>query len=174
MSRQYNKENRVNLDTCALTTKENQNISVSDYNLYNYYYTKDCKCEAFNEHLFENNLVFKDGFGFSSGCKIDDDSVLRLGIDITDQRSRQSLCTTRQFHGGPNLNKGGLIPNIESILTNPQDTTYIKSCIKTSESKTDRFIPLIGCWKDIQSSNNTVYPWTRGGHPTRFDCKIQK
>ena len=172
--KEFRQEGRLGLDNCAFLTKEIQNASISEYNTYNSYFTNDCKCDIFTNYLYDNNLVIKDGFGFSSGCSIDKDSQMRLGQKITHFKDRQPLCE-RTFQGVPNLNKGGLIPNIDTRLKNADDTSDIRNCDKISEKDFNRYQIFIGCpSKHIQNPDNIVYPWVRGGSLSRYDAKYNK
>lgn len=169
--RVYNHENRLTVDNCAQLTKELQNASVNKHQLYNFYYTNDCKCEVLDDFLFDNNMVVKDGYGFTSGCTVDLDSELRLNSAVTHDKDRIQLCT-RWHQGVPNLNKGGLVPNIESRLKNADDTSDIRDCDKIVEKNYDRFIPLVGCLaQGVQNPNYIIEPWTRGGAQTRNEVR---
>lgn len=169
-----NKEGRLYDDNCSLLTKEIQNKNINNYNLDNTYFTKDCDCSIYTNLLYDNNLVIKDGYGFSSGCVIDNDSQLRNNSKNTNQRERELLCP-RSFQGVPNLNKGGFIPNIDSKLRNSDDTTDIKICDNITEKNFNRFQPPVNCLlNEIQNPDNIIYPWVRGGNDTRFNMKINK
>lgn len=170
--KEFRQEGRLGLDNCALLTKEVQNVSIENYNTYNSYFTNDCKCDIFTNYLYDNNLVIKDGYGFASGCSIDNDSKIRLGQKITHYRDRQPLCS-RTFAGVPNLNKGGLIPNIDTRLKNGDDTSDIRNCDKISEKDFNRYQIFTGCAANgIQNAQHIIYPWVRGGNSTRWDIKV--
>jgi hypothetical protein len=167
----YRSENRLTIDNCAQLTKELQNKSVEDRHLMNFYYTNDCKCEVLDDFLFDNNMVVKDGYGFTNGCSVDVDSELRMGAALTHDREKIQLCS-RWDVGGPNINKGGLIPNIESRLKNAEDTSYIRDCDKITEHDYNRWTPLVGCLAPtIQNPDYIVEPWVRGGAHTRNDVR---
>lgn len=169
-----NHENRLSIDRCAQITKELQNKSVLDHSTENFYFTKDCECDAFTDFLFENNMVIKDGFGVATGCKIDVDSELRLNAQWTNEREKNQLCT-RWHQGVPNLNKGGLIPNIETRLKNSDDTSDIRDCDRITERDFDRFIPLVGCMgREVQNPKHIVEPWVRGGLHTRNELRANE
>jgi len=168
----YRSENKLTVDNCAQMTKELENRSVQDRQLYNYYYTNDCKCDIQDDFLFDNNMVVKDGYGFTSGCVVDADSELRInGAGLTHDREKIQLCT-RLNTGGPNINKGGLIPNIDTRLKNGDDTSYIRDCDKISEHDYNRWIPLVGCLgPTIQNPDYIIPPWQWGGAATRLDVR---
>lgn len=169
--RVYNHENRLTVDDCAQISRESQNQSINLYNIENTYYSKDCKCPANSDFVLDNNMTIKDGFGFSSGCAIDTDSDLRLGGKLTNERTKSQL-STRWYQGNPNLNKGGLLPNIDTIMKNGDDTTDIRSCDRIAERDYNRFTPLVGCLAGtIQNPDFIIDPWTRGGDHTRNDVR---
>lgn len=171
MGRVYNHENRLTIDDCAQLGKELQNSSVNNYQLYNHYYTNDCKCDVLDDFLFDNNMVVKDGYGFTSGCVVDVDSELRLNGQVTHDREKIALCS-RWHQGVPNLNKGGLVPNIETRLKNSDDTSDIRDCDRIVERDYNRFVPLVGCLaQGVQNPRHIIEPWTRGGASTRFDVR---
>jgi len=165
-------ENKLTIDNCAQIIKELGNRSIEDRNLYNYFYTNDCKCSIEDDFYFDNNMVVKDGYGFTSGCVVDKDSDLRInGDSLTHDKERIQLCT-RLTTGGPNIDKGGLIPNIETRLKNGEDTSFIRDCDKISEHDFNRFIPLVGCLATtIQNPEFVIEPWIWGGASTRFDVR---
>lgn len=170
----FNHENRLTVDTCAQLQREMQNGSVTDYELYNYYYTNDCRCPVLDEFAFENNMVVKDGYGFLNQCTVDNDSELRLNSKITHDRDRIQLCT-RWHQGVPNLNRGGLIPNIDSRLKNSDDTSDIRDCDRLAERDFDRFTPLVGCLAPtIQNPKHIIEPWVRGGQHTRNEVRTNE
>lgn len=169
----YNLENNLADDNCAQLTKELQNTAISDNQLYNYYFTNDCKCNILDDFLFDNNMVIKDGYGIANSCTIDTDSELRYNSKLTHDREKIQLCT-RWDLGGPNLNKGGLIPNIESKLKNADDTSDIRNCDRIVEHNYNRFTPLVGCLAaTIQNPDYIITPkeWVRGGSMTRNDVR---
>ena len=168
MPRYTNLENRLNDDKCAQINREIGNKSVSDRQLYNFYYTNDCKCEIYDDTLVDNYFTVKDGYGYTSGCVVDVDTELRVNPQMTHDKGKMQLCA-RPFGGGPNLNKGGFIPNIESRLRDSDDTSDIKACDIVSEKS---FIPyswyhLKPCVASVQNPDHIVEPWTRGGEITR-------
>jgi hypothetical protein len=163
----YNHENRLAGDQCALLTRELQNSSIYDRQIYNFYYGHDCKCPVLDDFLYENNMVIKDGYGVTTGCTIDTDSELRINGMCTNEREKAQLCT-RWHQGVPNLNKGGLAPNTEMKIINGDNTSDIKNCDRITEKNFNRFIPLVGCIANtIQNPKHIVEPWTRGGSHTR-------
>ena len=165
----FDDQNKLSQDTCEIEMKNHVNKSISDYLLFNNYF--ECKGnEQKHLHTFVTdniNLHYKDGFGFTSPCFIDDDSLLRNKAIMTNDRERTFLCT-RWYTAVPNLGKGGFIPNIESRLKQGEDTSDIKDCMRVTERDFNRFIPLRSCLANaIQNPDNIVEKWTRGGDFTR-------
>lgn len=165
---QFNEANRLTEDRCAILTKELQNRSMTDYFLTNLYSTADCKDDDIREFTIENpNLRYRDGFGNVNACTVDQDSELRNNSKLTNFREKEQLCT-RWYQASPNIGKGGLIPNIESRLKSPEDTSDIKDCDILAERNFNRFIPMIGCLSgSIQNPENIILPFERGGKFTR-------
>jgi hypothetical protein len=162
---------RLNDDVCALKNKNLINSSINDNDLYNYYFNKNCDCPVLDEIAMENNFTVREGYGYTSGCTVDKDSELRLNSRVTHDRSRQQLCS-RTYGGVPNLNKGGLIPNIETRLKNADDTSDIRNLDKIMEKSFVplSFVPMIDCLsKTIQNPENIIPEWRWGGNDTRQD-----
>jgi hypothetical protein len=168
MPRYTNLENRLTDDKCSQELKEFGNKSINDYNTFNYYFTHDCKCDMFDNVLYDNNFTIRDGYGYASGCTIDSDTDMRLNGALTHQKGRIQLCT-RVFEAVPSVNKGGLIPNVESRLKNGDDTSDIRSCDRVTEHSFIplKFYPLKPCVAAVQDPKHIVEPWTRGGSATR-------
>jgi hypothetical protein len=166
-----NFENKTSSDDCAQMTREHQNKSMNHFFLDN---VRGCECtEALgNSPLYlENNMIIKDGYGYTGVCGVDNDSDLRLKSMNTNPRSRTNSCI-RWDQGLPNLNKGGLIPNIDTNMKNGRDTSYIRSCDRLAEKDFERFVPLTGCLAStIQNPDYIVEPWIRGGSETRNDVR---
>jgi hypothetical protein len=169
--RVYNLENSLNDDKCAMVNREFVNKSVNDYSLYNNFFTSQCDTETnekMNEFMFDNpNLRFRDGYGFLNSCTVDLDSALRNDSRLTHDKTKVQLCT-RWNKAVPGLDKGGLIPNLESRLRDSEDTSVIKNCSRISEMDYNRYTPLVGCIAPtIQNDNHIILPFTRGGDITR-------
>lgn len=169
--RPFDEENLLSQDDCALLTKSLVNKSVEDYTFFNNYFTASCKpkdVEKMNEFVVANpNLRFKDGYGVSTSCVIDNDSELRNNGKLTNDRERTPLCS-RWYTAVPNLGRGGLIPNIESRLKYNGDTSDIRECDRVTEKDFNRFIPLPSCLAGtVQNPENIIEKWTRGGEITR-------
>lgn len=172
--RYTNLANRLNDDTCTQASKKLLNDSIIDNRLDNFYYNKDCDCSALDEIAMENNFVIKEGYGNSSGCTIDADSDMRFNSAVTHDKGRIQLCS-RTYQGVPNLNKGGLIPNVESRLKNADDTSDIRNLDKVMEKTFNSFTPMLACLnQNIQNTQNIIPQWQWGGAHTRQDMVSNK
>ena len=169
MPKYLNLENGLNNDICARQQKDLQNTSITNHELYNYFYTHDCKCELFTDTVLDNNLIAKDGYGYANACTVDADSELRYNSKLTHGKEKSQLCE-RWALGVPNINKGGLNANVESRLLSSDITT--EPCNKLSEKS---YIPytfynMVPCLENnIQNPEHIIENWTRGGSSTRQD-----
>jgi hypothetical protein len=169
--RSFSLEHRIGGDKCALAARDLQNSSTQNYKLFNYYPTNIPNCGASVEKLqdfaSDNYMTIREGYGFTNACRVDEDSKLRNGGVITNERYKVQL-NSRVYHAVPNLARGGFVPTTESKLTQGEDTAQKRSCDVLSEVSIDRFIPLLPCLKDtVQDANHIVPTWTWGGEPTR-------
>lgn len=161
---------RVSDDSCALVTRELQNRSMGDYQLYNSYVTAECKRDKqeFDTFVSQNpNLRYKDGFGFLNGCVVDTDSEMRNGAKFTNEKEKSQLCT-RWHQAVPSYNKGGLIVNVDTRMKFAEDTSAIRDCMKVSEKDFDRFTPLTPCLaSSVQDPKHIIPQFVRGGSSSR-------
>jgi hypothetical protein len=168
--RVFELENNLGSDDCTMVNREFVNKSVNDYNLYNMFFTSDCKKDnlQMKQFMTDNpNLHYRDGYGYTNACVVDMDSELRNDSKITHDKTKIQLCS-RWNTAVPNLGKGGLIPNIESRLKSQDDTSINKDCSKIAERNFDRFTPLIGCiGPTIQDPKHIIMDQIRGGDITR-------
>jgi hypothetical protein len=171
MKRIFDLEHRPHSDACAIEARDAQNKSLNEYRLFNPYSTSSTKCDDAESKIKEfttvNHTTYKDGYGNANACRIDADTTMRLGAQITNERYKVPL-NTRLFTAVPNLSRGGLAPEVESRLTQGQDTQVKKSCDNLGGIQIDRFVPLLPCLKDTIQNPETIVPkWTWGGEPTR-------
>jgi len=172
--RKFTQEHRIGADECAQTARELQNRSVDDYWLFNSFATNAQSCDkatAAEEHvrsfMADNYVNYRDGYGVANSCHVDDDSKLRHGQVMTHDKSRMQLFT-RTFQAVPDFAHGGLIPNVESRLTQGDQVSDHRSCGVLAEVNYNRNIPLIGCLaENVQNPNHLIPAWTWGGDPTR-------
>lgn len=147
-------------DKCAILTKDLQNKSQENYNLENFYYTKNCNpCSLTNNDFLLNNLNLhaKDGYGNVNNCTVDIDTELKLS-QLVHPKGKDILCT-RWDQAVPSLDMGGLIPNIESRLKSPEDTSSLRDCCPIVEKDFDRWIPLQQCYaSQVQNPEHIVAP----------------
>lgn len=145
--RYYDSGNRLAQDACALVSRDEENESVIDYNLTNFYATP-CSRKRDQVTRFmasQPNLNSVEGYGVMP-CSIDSDSQLR-NIPLTHGRSRMQL-GSRTFQAIPDLARGTSVPCVESRLQQGENT-YITSrvCDKYAEKQFARFETLMNpCW----------------------------
>lgn len=163
--RYFDVGNRLTQDSCALKTRDNENKSMMDYRLYNPFNIDQCekKIEKLNALVAENpNLRFRDGYGHTVPCMIDQDSMLRNEAKVTNTREKQPL-NTRFFHAVPDVSHGAFIPNTESMLKlGGVDSTHERQCDRLAEKNFNRFVPLSECVDTFVRTQAEVTPnWTR-------------
>ena len=170
-------EHREGGDKCIQDSRDFQNNYVNEYNTFNYFRTggSDCKekAEQVKDFSLENYTTIRDGYGFANQCTIDQDSEIRNGVKWSHGRNKQQLCK-RVFTDIPNLANGGFIANIESRLTQGEDTGIKRSCNTLSEVSLyeHNVIPMIGCLKEsIQNPDNIIPKFKWGGEDTRDNSK---
>ena len=119
MKNLFENSTRLNEDECDIESRENNNTDICQYRMFNMYQTnkdteKECKInyDKIMDFSVNNRMNIRDGIGFTNACRVDDDSVVRNEFEMYD-KGRQQLFS-RVFQGGPNVNKGGLEPEIEN------------------------------------------------------------
>jgi hypothetical protein len=175
MSRQqyhkvFEQEHRLGADDCSLNAKDYGNVSINDYSLWNTYHMS-CDTNATKElQKFSNqnpNLHFRNGYGYTTGCGVDNDTEVRLNGKLTHEKPKVQLFT-RPFLAVPDLSRGVVVPGLESRLVEGDDTTQVRECDRVSEKDFDRFTPLIPCLKfNIQNPHHIIPPWVNGGEDSR-------
>lgn len=166
----FESEHRLGADDCAVDAKTYQNASISEYNLWNNF-NNTCNAESdakFASFVLDHpNLRFKNGYGFTDRCNVDNDTEMRNNGKITNERARVQLFT-RFYQANPDLSRGLVVPNLESKLVQGDDTTQYKQCIRTTERDFDRFMPLLPCLKEtIQDPDHIVFPNIPCGESSR-------
>ena len=159
-----NKEKLYN-DKCYNETRDLQNEKLNNLYISNY---TNCGCDDESVKDFtlsEPNIFYKDGYGFTNDCNVDNDSDLRLS-QLTQFKCRNQL-KTRVYQGVPNKGRGQSIPVVESKLITGEDTSTSRSCNTLADIYIDRFTPMLKCVEEIQKADHIVYDWTRGGDPSR-------
>lgn len=170
-TRVFELQSRVGVDACAVDAKELQNRSTQNYRLFNMYPTNQVPCEAqeseLNAFAADNYVQFKDGYGFANPCRVDNDSEMRNGSKLTNERYKNQLFP-RVFQAVPSLTHSGLNAGVESRLIHGEITNVAMPCGVLSEVSIDRFTPMVPCLKStVQDPRHIVPDWTWGGEPTR-------
>lgn len=170
MTQYFDNTSRQVNDECAINARDYQNSSMNEYHLWNNYKMKcdpdfEKKLEEFS--LNHHNLRYRNGYGYTTGCHVDNDTELRVNGKITNEKAKTQLF--HRFYQGPaNLSKGVVVPNLESRLTQGEDTTQLRECYKISEKDFNRFVPMLPCVEKVQKVKHVVPEWTRGGDNSRI------
>ena len=169
----------LNDDECTVQTKERESAAYGEYVLSNF---KPCQndCGASKARkLAEQHpqMQINDGYGWvsSGGCKVDDDSKIRLGNKLTNPRLVNQLFA-RPYLTVPYMGNGCYYPNKESDLIFSEQTGEKRSCNVLSGVTIDNyFTPMIDDLKNnIQNPENLIEEtqgWIRGGESTRKNLK---
>ena len=171
-----NQKTSLESDPCSIQIDEQESMGPGKYVLSNFH---SCQCggEDARAIAYEQPTVnFKDGFGWGSmnGCKVDDDSQVRLGCKHTNPRLIQQLYH-RPYLTVPYMGNGCYYPDKESSLQFSEQTNEKRSCNVLAGVTIDRFIPMIDCLEEnVQNPKNLIeetYDWVRGGEATRRNLK---
>ena len=163
--KKFSNEGRLYNDDCYVETRDVQNEKLNNLYISNFI---NCGCDTktLDEfRLSEPNIFYKDGYGFTDNCGVDNDSDLRFS-KMTQLKCRNQL-RTRVYHAVPYRGRGSTVPVVESKLITGEDTSAPKSCNTLADIYIDRFTPMLPCVEQIQKPNHIVYEWTRGGDPSR-------
>lgn len=170
MSKYFDNVSRSVDDECAINARDYQNVSMNEYNLWNTY---KMKCDPESQKKLEDfsinnpNLHYRNGYGFTTACYVDNDTELRVNGKITNEKAKTQLF--HRFYQGPaNLSKGLVVPHLESRLTQGEDTSQLRECHKVSEQDFNRFVPMLPCVEEVQKVKHVVPEWTRGGDNSRI------
>lgn len=159
--KEYNWENRVSMDRCALVAKERENESIVEYNTYNFFTNEDYerRVKELNAIAWENqNLRFRHGYGIANEQVVDEDSRARYGADRLTHGPERRQYNTRNFMAVPDFSKGGCAPNTEMWLKTPMDTHDLKQCDRVAEKAFDRFVPFNDCMKTFITNGARAIP----------------
>ena len=147
--RYFDNGNRLSMDSCAIAAREYENQSVIDYNTYNFFNNGDPSCDSAagkaREMMMEYpNMRFRTGYGVADACVIDSDSEVRIrGTNLREKEPQQ--LNARLFQAVPNLGRGTLVPNLESMLIQGVDTGALRDCHHIAEVQYHRPMPLTDC-----------------------------
>lgn len=167
----FGNENRVGTDTCAKESTDEQNDRISQYILFNSYRGNMLGCDdevkKINEFMSDNYMTIRDGVGFTNGCRVDNDSKVRIDPNINGRGRNQMF--TRVFQAVPDLSRGNINVENESKIQQGEITFDDFQC---QGKPLDVFTPMLPCLQNsIQDPNNIVESWTRGGDSTRDTLK---
>lgn len=156
----FNWENRLTQDSCALLARQRENESMVDYVTYNFFTNGDyeARMKELNAVAWKNpNLRFRDGYGMASEQVIDMDSVSRYEAEITHGPEKRQFYV-RNFHAVPDFARGSCAPNTESLLRNGLDTTSERQCDPLAEKDFSRFVPLNECMGRFLEQGSRAIP----------------
>lgn len=152
-------------DKCAYTVEEDQNKSLFDYNVYNYF-GKGIKnlVDFTSDHV---NLRFGDGVnGLASPETIDTDSAFRNDKKWTPRGVQQ--LPVRTYHAVPDLSGGSVHDTKGEETVAWGDATFNRSTALSGVFLEQQFEPLVPALRgEVQDPSHIVEPWTRGGDHTR-------
>jgi hypothetical protein len=162
----WDADNRLKDDKCAILTRLRDNEAVLDYWFYDPY--KQCagSCEDRKGQLSSfatrhTNMRFWDGYGIAP-CDVDVDDRFRHDKSWTCPKERQQL-PKRIFTSVPDLSRGQVHANTESMILSGEDTSSQRQCSHLAERNYDRFVPGVA----VQCVEHVVPSWTWGGDSSR-------
>jgi len=169
----------LNNDECSVQTKERESAAYGEYILSNFRpCNEDCNASSARKIADQHpQMQIHDGYGWisSGGCKVDDDSNVRLGTTVTNPKLINQLFE-RPYLTVPYMGNGCFYPNDESELLFSDQTGEKRSCnVLSGVSINNYFTPMIHeLEKNIQNPENLIEEengWIRGGESTRKNLK---
>ena len=168
----------LNDDQCTVEAKERESSAYGEYMLNNFKPCGDCGASKARKMAEKHpQMQISDGYGWvsSGGCKVDEDSNIRLGDKLTNPKLINQLFE-RPYLTVPYMGNGCYYPNKESNLIFSEQTGEKRSCNVLSGVTIDNyFTPMINDLKNnIQNPDNLIeetHGWVRGGESTRKNLK---
>jgi hypothetical protein len=172
----FDKQHRLGNDECWINSQNVQSKNIYEYQSFNPYKTNTIDCQSnvneLRDFVVENNLHFKEGYGFTNACFVDTDTELRNQSILTQGGKCKNQLSTRLFTAVPNLRNGTFETEVESRLVQGDVTGNDKSCEPNKGKAFDVFTPLIPCLaRTVQNVDHIVPKWVRGGEHTRDNIK---
>jgi hypothetical protein len=165
----FEKEHRLGTDECAIDSQNEQNKRIEDYMMFDFFRGNNCEASnvKVNEFMTENHMTIRDGLGFTTGCLVDQDSMLRIDTNKVNRDKNQMF--TRTFQAVPDMSRGNVDVDNESRIQQGEITFDDFQC---QGKPLDVFTPLIPClMENIQDPEHIVESWVRGGENTRDTLK---
>ena len=174
----FDKQHRIGNDECWKTAQQTQSDKIENYYLFNPYKTNVENCkekeDTLREFMSENHMNYKEGYGNTNSCHVDDDTKLRNNSEITHGKCKNQL-STRLFTSGPDLSVGGFEPILESRITQGESTFIDKACESYRGKGFNTMTPMLSCLeKEVQNPEHIIPTWVRGGESTRDHMKQKK
>lgn len=138
--RYFDSGNRLSQDACATITRDHENQSIIDYNTTHYFEQKGCPPLMDERILCQPNLRYKMGYGTPPSCEVDREAPIRY-LNIRGPERTQLIA--RNFQAVPNLGKGVLSADTESMLLNGMDTSSLRQCDRIMEREFDVRTPYV-------------------------------
>lgn len=173
----FDNDSRLGNDKCWVDGQIKQSEKINDYQLFNPYKTNVPECseseKKVREFMIENKKNYKEGYGMTNSCHVDDDSKMRTDEKVLTHGKCKNQLSSRLFQAVPDLSRGGFESLLESRLTQGQSTGLHKSCEVTSGKGFDTMTPLLPCLKKEVQNVEHIVPekWVRGGEHTRDHIK---
>lgn len=148
----FDAEHRLRSDPCALQKTVDENRRAIQWQLANARRpaglggnacAQPAAGPAATEHVAQNrNLQPWDGYGINA-CTVDADSLIRYDDGkLTHDRCRQQL-QNRVFLAVPSLQRGTVLPGLESRIQAGADTSSLRVCDRITEKAFDVFHPAL-------------------------------
>jgi hypothetical protein len=168
----FNQAKSLDYDKCYIQVEDLQNQSINNYMMNNYFMgscgsqnNKESKSiNQINQFAMDNGMVSTLGYGNTNFCEIEKDNDVRNGKQLTHDKNKRQLFK-RIFEGIPNLNKGGLICDIQSKIQIGDDTRNDKPCNSLSGISTLdlQFYPMLDCVAQVQNPKHIINEGFLGG-----------
>lgn len=171
----FYRQARIGTDSCYVSSDSRQSALPGNYMLQNYY-ACDCGTGAAESiALSQPQTQYRDGYGYvgQGGCKVNNDSSLRNGRQLTHDKAPQQLFE-RPYLTVPYMGRGVGDPCTENNLQEGEDTSQKRQCNNLAGVVIPhQFTPLVPCLqRNIQDPIHIVpevnrEDWIRGGYPSR-------
>ena len=146
-------------DSCLQRDRDRQSVESSQYTVLNHRAVDVCGRDILAMSTCHPNLRFKNGVGNVTACNVDADSSVRIsGPKTTNPKARQQLAT-RVAHGGPNLSRGAVHADEESMLIHSENSLRKRPCSVLTGASVDNFMPMLPCVQTVQAVEHVVPSW---------------
>lgn len=159
--RYFESQNRLTSDDCAVLAKDRENQSIIDYETYNFF--NNGNCEETDKKLMDlamehPNLRFRNGYGSANACTIDLETQIKYEPRALTHGPERRQYRVRNFTAVPDISRGPLAPNFESMLMPGEDTHTIRQCDRVTEKDFQRFVPYLDCIEKFITLESQAIP----------------